>query len=221
MKKLSAVHGVLMVLCLLLGVAIGGLGPRSDARSLRAKLAESKECEGSGVGADIASVFRGRPWEQQKAPTPVIEQERAPATPEVEEDTLEINLKLGEEEPQANPSDQLDLARDALEIRYQQALEALIQDADPSEQQLTEIHQVLDKMNDELIGLATDLAEGEPTRHDAMLYAAETLDVMLETEDKLGSVLTEEQRGALQDESLDPMSYVDPALIDVLERLEK
>ena len=43
----------------------------------------------------------------------------------------------------------------------------------------------------------------------------------LSAEDDLRAAFTEEQLANLQDESLDPMSYVDPALIDVLQELNR
>ena len=59
----------------------------------------------------------------------------------------------------------------------------------------------------------------EPTRRDAMEFAADALDAMLVAEDAMRSSLDAEQLADLPDGALDPFSYVAPELVDVLTRL--
>ena len=51
---------------LVVGLALAGLAPRSELRSLQAEvdeLSKEQKCSNSGIGRDIASAFRGRPME--------------------------------------------------------------------------------------------------------------------------------------------------------------
>ena len=51
-------------LSLVLGLALGGLAPRAENRSLRMQVDELKdrECSGNDVGREIAAAFQGEPW---------------------------------------------------------------------------------------------------------------------------------------------------------------
>ncbi|MEZ4317107.1 MAG: hypothetical protein R3F61_06375 [Myxococcota bacterium] len=236
---LGAMHFLIGVVALVIGVAVGGLGPRSEIHALRAQIDEMGECEpGSNVGTEIANVFRGRPWDGDEPPRKVTRfapdagpvdpvEGDAPVPEPVEEEHEGIQITFGDDgtEPE-NLEQGLDMAREAMELRYAQARAALIEDANPSEEQLDRIDGSMRRMNDSLMGLATDLVDQmagqeEPSRRDTMLYAAETLDVVLSAEDELRSILSEDQVSALQDESLDPLSYVDPAIVDVLAQLDR
>ncbi|MCA9566692.1 MAG: hypothetical protein KC656_02575 [Myxococcales bacterium] len=235
MRRFSAVQALVGVFALVLGLVIGGLGPRAQVRDLEAKLAEQQECKG-GVGSDIANVFRGRPWEDGE-PTPrrrrVVhtEPEAAPdpGTPAPEPEPG-IHIQFGDDAEKAQSKEEidesLDLAREALELRYAQAREALLQDADPTEEQLAKVDAAISRMNEDLVVLARDLAtvakrDEEPGRREAMEFAADTIDVLLRAEDDLRASLDPAQIAALQDESLDPMSYVDPQIIDILGELNR
>lgn len=233
MKSFGAVHLLAAVVALVIGLVVGGLGPRGELRRVEKKLAELEErpCQGR-TGAEIAKIFQGRPWEEGKvkvpepppAPAPVDDAEEAD---EPEDDggfRIEFNTDGSDSEPQ-DVGEAMKLAREALDLRHEQAMAALREDARPTPEQEEQLGRVLDQMNDDLIGLAEELRDqmelGEPSRRDAMLYAAETLDVFLTAEDDLRGVFDDDQIAALQEESLDPMSYVDPGLIDVLESLNR
>lgn len=233
MKSFGAVHLLAAVVALVIGLVVGGLGPRGELRRVEKKLAELEErpCQGR-TGAEIAKIFQGRPWEEGNVkvpepppvPAPVDDAEEAD---EPEDDggfRIEFNTDGSDSEPQ-DVGEAMKLAREALDLRHEQAMAALREDARPTPEQEEQLGRVLDQMNDDLIGLAEELRDqmelGEPSRRDAMLYAAETLDVFLTAEDDLRGVFDDDQIAALQEESLDPMSYVDPGLIDVLESLNR
>ncbi len=242
-RGIGALHFVIGAIALVVGLGIGGLGPRSEVRALKAQLAEAGECEDNGrMGSEIANVFRGRPWqgdEPEKKVTrfeprePGPDEGVPPETPDADgsdEEDEGFRIQIGEDGEAQQMSEEdirenLDLAREAMNLRYEQARAALIEDANPSDEQLEQIDASVARMNDELIGLANDLVDqmnldGEPNRRDTMLYAAETLDVVLSAEDDLRGILDADQVANLQDESLDPLSYVDPAIIDVLQQLD-
>jgi hypothetical protein len=62
---------------------------------------------------------------------------------------------------------------------------------------------------------------GQPSRRDSMAFAADALDILITAEDAIGGSLTDDQRAAMDDESLDPFSYVDPALLDLLAEIDR
>ncbi len=52
------------------------------------------------------------------------------------------------------------------------------------------------------------------------MFAAEALDVLITAEDQFGLILTDEQRELAAPESIDPLSWLDPALAQTLTELE-
>ena len=231
-------------LALVLGIVLGGLGPRNDLRALERKVASMDEgpCE-STLGKDLAALMGGvggpatnaRPRRNPPRPATNALGDRDPdviAAENPEAAALVDEMNTGDEEAGAIAeeladgidSEQLDLARTALELRRAQARAALIEGAQPDETQLESIDTAVREMNDSLNGLAEELTgminDGEtPTRRDAMEFAADALDAMLVAEDSMMGALDPDQVGALEDGALDPFSYVDPKLIDSLERL--
>jgi hypothetical protein len=68
--------------------------------------------------------------------------------------------------------------------------------------------------------MAVMLESGEdPTRRDAMEFAADALDSMLLAEDAMRSALDADQIDQLDEAALDPFSYVSPELVDLLSGL--
>ena len=64
-------------------------------------------------------------------------------------------------------------------------------------------------------------AEAQPSRREAMEFAADTLDVLLTAEDRIVDSLDDDQLGALDEGTHDPFSWVDPGLLDVFTGLER
>ena len=100
----------------------------------------------------------------------------------------------------------------------------MIEDAGLDDAQITAFDEATAAMNAELIALTDDLVadvqqNGPPSRRDSMQYAAEALDVMISTEDRMNAVLDDAQRTDAAAESLDPLSYVDPSIVDHLRDL--
>ncbi len=218
-------HIVVGAGALLLGLLLGGMGPRAQVRALEAKLAESRRCD-EGIADDLAAMFGGRPWSpkaRRRVSTPVS----APVVAEPDEPRVPDAGSPGTPAPEDGDNTTVDreevlaLARDTLELRYTQAREALIQRADPTPEQLEAIDAAIQRMNDDLFALAETFLEeakrdGQPSRRDTMEFAADTLDVLLKAEDALRDQLDEEQLAALDEESLDPTAYIEPAFIDLL-----
>ncbi|MBK9365579.1 MAG: ABC transporter permease subunit [Deltaproteobacteria bacterium] len=89
----------------------------------------------------------------------------------------------------------LSAARTALELRRAQARQALVEGAEPSEAQLANIDAAVETMNASLSVLADELVATlesgeEPSRRDAMAFAADALDTLINVEDQIYDALT-------------------------------
>jgi len=135
-----------------------------------------------------------------------------------------------EEDQEALPSKsrerEIEAARTALELRRTQARAALLEHTDAEDEQLETFDQAVGNMNAVLLGMSDELGEmldsgEEPARRDAMEFAADALDTLLAAEDAMRAAFGEDQLEGLPDSAVDPFSYVDPAIVDVLAQLEK
>jgi hypothetical protein len=113
-----------------------------------------------------------------------------------------------------------------MRLRSTQSRAALVEAANPNDEQLDTLDAAVDQMNGELLELAEQLAsrleDGEvPSRHDQLAFAADALDILLEADASIRGTLDPEQLDAVEDGSIDPFSYVDPAIIERLDRIER
>jgi len=216
-------HAITASFAMVLGLVLGGLPARSEIRSVRAELAtlRKRDC---GVGRGLAGLFSGGPM-VERARRPPEEPAARPRTGAPPPSTA--RPAPGSAEPRAEPPRENEFAREALELRRTQARAALLEEADPSAEQLRTFDAAVEEMNGELRDLARifvdDIAkrDTEPTRHELMVFAADTLDVVLSAGDKMSAALSEEQRRGVTEESIDPLSYVDPALADMLAEIDR
>lgn len=225
---------LLFCLALTLGAFLGSVPQRLTIRGLEADLVEARsKSHGRGtVGKDLASLLgqagegTGQPPPRSHPIPPPVPSETTSAPsepPPVDAEPVDLS------EPQPVGDDratELAAARTALDLRRAQARAALIEDAEPEEGQLAAFDAATSEMNQRLLTLADELEEmldrGEvPERRDAMEFAADALDSMLAAEDKMRAALTPEQLESLEDAAIDPFSYVDPRLVDTLQRLDE
>ncbi|MEE2750586.1 MAG: hypothetical protein VX519_04090 [Myxococcota bacterium] len=219
------------MLGVLFGVLLGRLGPAQELSELKAEASERLEnpdCETQTLGRDLAVLMGGGLQGMQSAPPPEPEFDEAEleAIWDQAEQDAEV---LGEEaeaglREAANDEELIRALQAAVELRRNQARAALVEDADPSDAQLDEFDVAVADMNESLQGLAQDLVdmleEGEtPGRRDAMVFAAEALDTMIDAEDRIWDSLDEGQRESVDEASIDPFSYVDQHLLGVLAEL--
>lgn len=227
-REWAAKHFVLAAVTLVVGLVIGGLGPRAEVRSLRAQLEEIGDAPRGRVGSrDIASIFRGRPWEgaaADPAPSPGSDTEREPRADR--QDPPDATPGEAGAEPVVDGSfdENADRMKEAMELRRTQAIAALREQAEASDAQMAAVDAIVSDMNADLHALAEDFvataSEGEPSRRDLMVFASDTLEVFIGTEDALYEALPEDQREQVSEEALDPMSYVDGGIVDVLSGLD-
>jgi hypothetical protein len=112
-----------------------------------------------------------------------------------------------------------------MELRRTQAIAALREQAEASDEQMETVEQIVGDMNADLQALAEEFVatarEGEPSRREMMVFANDTLGILIDTEDALFQALPADQREDLSEEALDPMSYVDGGIVDVLAELDR
>ena len=225
-------YAIAAVVAVLLGLVLGGLGPRAEVRALEDRIAEleKKDCK-SGVGAGLASMFGNRPLMDEFAggrreielPEAAPEPEEDGAVPQ-KEDGIVIDFGDGPTKVDS-PEQAKAMAKEALEIRRTAARAALEEDAEPDEEQMQQFDDAVAEMNASLMALAEEVvARAEsgdvPERRDMMVFAADSLDIMIAAEDCIEGSFTEEQLAAMEDGSVDPFSDVDPELVDVLGKLD-
>jgi hypothetical protein len=204
----------------LVGLVIGGLGPRAELRSLRAEidLLEARPCTGSQVGTRIFSEVLRPPG------TP--EAGGGPSNPDGEPGD---GREAGGGAPRGREGDQRDVERmkDALDVRRAQAAAALRERAAADDAQMAQIDEITSEMNDALRQLATEFVQvanasgsGMPSRRDAMWFAADALDILIEAEESMWGTLDDEQAAGVDPDVLDPTAYIDGTIVDVMAELD-
>lgn len=244
MKQIAIAAVALMV-----GLVLGGLGPREELRDAKKALATAERAVSSGVGPDLARLLRVGAGPATPCPPTVVNGEvlatvdprdaaveEAEALEEENPQLVEALEEMDAEHAQARedvadklaevPLEKLDAARTALDLRRAQTRAALVEQLDPSIEQLDSLDGAYDSMNEVLVGLSEEIAaivnDGEvPERRDAMSFAADALDAMLESEDAARGLLDQEQLADMADDLLDPFKWVDPEILDSLMLIER
>ncbi len=240
LAKIVVAAGVALVA----GLVVGGMGPRAELRALQVRMDAMQEvdCGPNRLPAELAGVLQGRPWEDGASPAPTPRPRRNEPQPETEPasstepapsgDGAEVVIvgedgreRILSEEDRDEVVENLDMAREAIEIRNRQAWRALDEQVNPTPKQRARIETAVADMNAELVNVADALVQtvegGEPPeRRDMMVFAADALETMIATEDAIYNSLTPEQLLDVDDKVLDPTSYVDASVVDVLQSLE-
>jgi len=227
----------------LFGTWAGGIPLRASLADVRAELdaAQTQTCTNSNVGQEIASVLQGRPWEAGiDAPSPfdvddvhVVGSADGDLTgdaldDEEPKDGVNWEFNFGDDgfdkEPE-NMEEAMAMAREAMDMRSAQAWAALDEQADLTDEQSEAFNDAVDQLNAELMNAATELVDTvqsgeEPTRREGLVFADNLLGAILEADDSIYNTLTEEQRGSVDGEVLDPLAYVDSSVVDKLMELD-
>lgn len=208
---------LIAALALVVGAVIGAAPLRAEARRLQARIeeVERRNC-GPGVGSDLGRMLRGVGSSDPSARPKVI------LPPETDTDAPRVV------ESRPDPDERgrgRRMAKAALELRRTQARAALEEQVSPSDAQLDSFDAAIDQMNGELTELADELAArlegGEmPSRHDQLAFAADALDILVEADANLRASLDPDQLESVDDAAIDPFSYVDPSVLDRLDKIE-
>lgn len=227
----ALVPGLVGAVALMVGLVLGGIGPRAELRELRSELTElaAKPCR-SAVGPGIASVLsRGAlgggaparaPVLAEPAAAPVKQEAEGEWRSEGEGEGTTVQWSFGEDAGgQDTPEGGVDAMRQALAVRKAQARAALREQGDLDDGQLAAIDAAVEEMNLALTAVAADLQEqGQLATLDdrrSMLYlAADSLDAVIEADSRIRETLSPEQLAAVEDEAVDPLSYLDPSVLE-------
>ncbi len=232
-----AKHLVLAALALIVGLVVGGLGPRGKIRDLEAEVATAKREARRDVGRQIfGEVFRPRtapaPAPGGAAADPVPDEPADPDPGDDADDDGNFRIRVerrGDEGDEGEGGSEPDAQamKDALDLRRAQASAALREQAEATDEQMAEVDAIAADMNADLHDLAEDFVAtvaasgGRPNRRELMVFAADALDVLIGTEDSLSSVLDPAQLESLDDRALDPTAFVDGTLVDVMSKLDR
>jgi hypothetical protein len=207
------------VLALLVGIVVGGYQARSELAEVTAEF-EQQDCEKSPIPAAlVAGMLGARAARNQdnsqvsqddvtdglKNPTtgPSVEGRGSPAI------ALDINSEEGID---------LDAIADIMTLRTEQSRDVLIEKTDPTAAQLEEFDAVIGDMNDALVQLAADLGSqarsGSATRSSALVLTSDALNIIIDADNQIYSVFDADQLAGLDDEVLDPFSYVESSVLD-------
>ena len=235
---------VICALSFFIGSVVGGISPKWELQKMKQEqydsiMPSSNDCKKSTIGSDLAQLMASNSSASQATPTEPKQNPFGDRTPEeIERDNpraAEVAQQLDEEQERfqeefpdsfERSQEELETARTALELRRAQARAALVEGAEPNDEQLSDIDQAVQEMNDSLLELSGELTDllangEEPERRQAMSFAAEALDTMITAEDRFRDALSQEQIDALDDQALDPFSYISPDLIDTLQSLDQ
>lgn len=217
---------------LVIGLVLGGLGPRAELRDAKQQLFDAqKQCAnsvGSQAGAELArliteGVERSRAERGAVgAPLPAAA-DGAPGSDRPSSVTIGEEAAPGPAGDVGVGADPEALTSEMLAVRSQQARAALLEDADPSPEQIKQIDAAVADMNDQLLQTVQEFADranqGPITRRDMMTFGAETLDLFVNAEDRMLQSLSIEQRAAVREDATDPTAFVDPQIVAVVQSL--
>lgn len=211
------------------GMAIGAWQPRGELLAARAELIElrGQPCRRSAADRVRSLLTADRP--ERITPSRAAPPSTEPDVPGAAEPSPEPELPEAEA-PDAAPDDAPDpeetaeLLQDALAARRSQARQALREQGELDDAQMEEVDRIMDDMNRklkaEIDAFAEDAEErGTVERRDMMEIAAVSLDIFIAADDRLVEVLPDPE--AIPEEVRDPFSFIDPATVEGLTRLER
>lgn len=206
-----------VVVSLVVGIVLGGWQPRGELLALRKEAddlrAEArKPCRGGGAST-LSGIFRVPEGAEDDRPTPP--RGAGSETPSAPEAPIE-GTPSGAPPPGPAPenAEQAMAAMKAtLDARRAQALQALTEQGDLSDDQVQAVEQIMDQMNHDLKQAVDQmveetLAHGEVDRREMLEFGADALDIVLAADDQMRNTLPKEVYEAVDDPSVDPFSYV-------------
>ncbi len=224
---------LLATAAMVLGTLLGAFQPRGELLALRAELLEvqarTRDCQRGAAGAGLREFFR--------APARVADSEedaaegaapRGKDTAEAEAPPTEAEEEEGgtnEPEAASEGPDEVAAMVAAMDARSAQARAALLEQADLDDEEIEAIDTAIDRMNARLKQQVDAFAQsveagGEPDRRELMDFAAEALDAVIEADDALVATIPESVREGMDDEALDPMSFISGDTLSAIATLE-
>lgn len=219
---------LLVVGALVMGLVVGSWQPRGEVLRLRDEIdgyrAKVRACNRGTAAEGIRELLRAEaPAEEE----PRREgRRRSKPRAEVEAPSEAPVAEAPAEAGAPSPAEAADAAAAALDARAAQARAALLEQADPDDAQLAAVDAAIDEMNRQLKAqvdafVETALGSGDFDRRELMDFAAESLDVVIEADDRIRDALGPEAYAAVDDQAVDPFSYVSGDTLSGLARLEE
>ncbi len=200
---------------------------------LDALKASQAKCGRGGAAAGIRELLRAETRVRDSANTkpPPPGNDDAPPTPDADENGLRIHTGDDETQPGAKPAgpenaaEAAEMAGAALDARRAQARAALVEQGDLSEDQMSAVDAAMAAMNAQLkteVDRFVDRAVsgGDIDRREMMDLAAGSLDVVIAADDAVRKALPAEVYEAIDDEAVDPFSYISGDTLAALARLD-
>jgi hypothetical protein len=219
-----------VVIALVVGIVLGSWQPRGDMLALRAEVdelrAEAKRPCRSGGARTLSGIFRvpeEAPEAADAASTPAGDVPGAPPEPG-QEGVAPPGAAPGPARPQS-AQEAVGAMKATLEARRAQALQALIEQGNLSEEQVASVEGIMDDMNTELKRSVDAMvnevvAAGAVDRRDMLDFGADALDIVIAADDRMRATLPPEVYDAVDDETVDPFSYVSGDALESAARLE-
>ncbi len=212
------------VLALVIGIVLGSWQPRGELLQTRQEMDELRarskgDCRGERAMDGIRDILRAKPPDALNAPDD---------PPEADTATAANPAAPGEPPPPSGPVDmakEVGVMQAALDARRSQALAALIEQGDLSDEQVEAVERAMDEMNNQLRAqvdefVAAANAGDEPDRRDMMEFAADTLDIVLVADDQMRAIVPAEAYDSVDPETVDPFSYLSGEAVASLAKLE-
>ena len=214
----------------LAGIVVGGLRPQAEVRRLEAEI-ERADAGGGDVAGPVGALLRGAlrtPGASSATPSEGPPAGSAPAA-EAREDAAvqagpasEGHASLAD----AGAKQGLEETRTLLAMRKAAAIDALRQEAGASDVQMEAITSAIDVMNGELVSAMLEVledarAEGrEPPRRVMLTAMVNASNALLDADEAIVAALEPSQIAGLSEAARDPLAWVDPSVLDVLETFE-
>jgi hypothetical protein len=214
-------------LCLLLGLAVGGLGPRAELQRTRKELAEAREAAASASGAGLlpalglGGLAAARDRAQSRAPVPRFNPPEK--TPEAPDPAVPRDPQRPPDQPRerrrmrlfGKDGEGFAAAKAAADLRAAQFRSAFIAEARLSPEKQNALDGTLSTMNTEFAKAASEIADdiarkGKAIRpRDMADVGVKLLDIYRRADDAMKAGLDDAGRAALEKTNFDPLTQVD------------
>jgi hypothetical protein len=223
------------VVALVAGIVLGAWQPRGELLAARAELDALRTDHGGpcrgGAADSIRSILHADAPSVAEAPSHPHEG-RVPAAIAADEPVVDEPTPPADEQPvgadapaDQTPEQMKEAMHTALDARRAQALAALVEQGELSDDEVEAVNTAMDHMNQELAsevdGFVDDaLRAGEVDRRDVMDFAADALDIVIAADDDMRKAVPPEVYDEIDDSAVDPFSYVSGDTLDALARLQ-
>ncbi len=216
-----------IVLSLVAGLVLGSWQPRGELLALRAEVddlrAQARRPCRSGGASTLSGIFRVPEEEEgeRRPPAP----DRGPPTPNEGPPPGPEGIADAAPAGPQDPEQTIAAMKATLDARRAQALQALVEQGELTDEQVDSVDQIMDDMNAQLKTAVDEmvtetLAAGDFDRREMLEFGADALDIVLAADDRMRDTLPKDAYAAVDDEAVDPFSYVSGDTLESAARLD-